>query len=88
MATSFLVTLIRTIAQVLSLLIIADALLSFFMSPYHPVREALGRILQPLYNPIRRIFPPAGGFDFSPIVLILAVQITEYILIALLAGIR
>lgn len=85
--TSFFITLIRTVAQVLSLMVIADALLSFFMSPYHPVREALGRILQPLYNPIRKVIPPAGGFDFSPIVLILAIQVTEYILIALLSGI-
>lgn len=79
---SGLAVIIRTIGQVLTLLIIADSLLSFFMSPYHPIREALGRILNPLYAPIRRFLPSAGGLDFSPIVLILLVQVVETVLIS------
>lgn len=79
---SGLAVIIRTIGQVLTLLIIADSLLSFFMSPYHPIREALGRILNPLYAPIRRFLPSAGGLDFSPIVLILLVQVIETVLIS------
>jgi len=79
------VILIRVLAQVLSLLIIADAILSFVLSPYHPIRESMGRILNPLYAPIRRVLPAAGGFDFSPIVLLLLIQVTEYILTGLFA---
>ncbi|MBI4926186.1 MAG: YggT family protein [Anaerolineae bacterium] len=79
---SGLAVIIRTLGQVLTLLIIADSLLSFFMSPYHPIREALGRILNPLYAPIRRFLPSAGGLDFSPIVLILLVQVIETVLIS------
>jgi YggT family protein len=79
MGTVFVVV-IRVLSQVISLLIIADAALSFILSPYHPVREAMGRILNPIYAPIRRIMPTAGGFDFSPIVLLLIVQVLEYIL--------
>jgi YggT family protein len=84
---SSIIILIQTIAQVLSLLIIIDSLLSFFLSPFHPIREALGKILQPMYNPIRRILPTAGGFDFSPIVLIILVTLTELILVRLLSAI-
>lgn len=76
-------TVIQVLAQALTIAIIADALLSFFVSPYHPVRVALGRILQPLYAPIRRFLPSAGGLDFSPIVLILLVQVVESVLVSL-----
>src|SRR5688572_27163804 len=37
--------------------------------------EALDRLTAPLYRPIRRLMPDFGGIDFSPIVLILAIQI-------------
>ena len=78
------VTVIVTIFNFLSLLIIADALLSFILPPYHPVRETLGRILQPLYAPIRRILPTMGMMDFSPIVLLLLLQVLERLIISLL----
>ena len=74
---------IQTLGQALTIAIIADALLSFFVSPYHPIRVALGRILQPLYAPLRRILPSLGGLDFSPIVLILLIRVVESILVSL-----
>lgn len=80
--------IIRTLGQVLTFAIIIDAILSFVLSPYHPVREAFGRILNPLYAPLRRIIPTAGGFDFSPLVLILLVQIVESILVTLVVQLR
>ena len=39
------------------------------------VVETLDRLTVPLYRPIRRILHDFGGIDFSPIVLILAIQI-------------
>ena len=37
--------------------------------------DGLERLTQPLYRPIRKIMPDFGGIDFSPIVLILGIQI-------------
>lgn len=37
--------------------------------------DGLDRLTAPLYRPIRKIMPDFGGIDFSPIVLILAIQI-------------
>ena len=37
----------------------------------------LDRVTAPLYRPIRKILPDFGGIDFSPIVLILAIQIVR-----------
>ena len=81
---NLLATLIIVTAQVLSLLIIAGVLLSYILSPYHPVRETLDRILEPLYAPIRRILPRTGMIDFSPLVLLILIQIIETLLVNIL----
>lgn len=84
MSLDFLVLFIRVISQTFVWVVIANALLSFFLPPYHPIREALDRIVAPFLNPIRNIMPNMGGLDFSPLVLILAVDFISRILIVLL----
>jgi YggT family protein len=79
-----LIIIIRMISQLFIWIVIAAALLSFFVPPYHPIREALDRIVNPFLEPIRRIIPPAGTMDFSPLVLIVVVEIISRLLIALL----
>ncbi len=70
---------ITTLANVLTIVIIVDTLLSWVLPPFHPVREALGRVLHPLYAPIRRVIPPIGMMDISPLVLLLLVQVIAQI---------
>lgn len=41
---------------------------------------ALDRITAPLYRPIRRILPDFGGLDFSPIVLLILIQVAHKLL--------
>jgi YggT family protein len=65
-------------------LILVDVILSFFMAPYHPVRQTLEVVVEPLLAPIRRIMPQTGGLDFSPLILLVLVQLIESILIQLL----
>lgn len=77
-------TVIVVIANIITLVIIVDTLLSWVLSPFHPVREALGRILQPIYAPIRKIIPPIGMMDFTPLILLLLVQVIEQIAVSLL----
>ena len=77
---TYLALFIRIAAEVFIWIVIASALLTFFLSPYHPVRQVLDRIVDPLLNPIRRIVPPAGMFDFSPLILILAVELISRLL--------
>ena len=79
-----LILLIRVVADMFVWVVIASVLLSYFISPYHPVRQALDRIIEPFLTPIRRVVPTAGMIDFSPIVLILAVQFLKMILVGLL----
>ncbi|HVN55361.1 MAG TPA: YggT family protein [Anaerolineaceae bacterium] len=83
----FLVQLIDIIARILILVIIVDSVISFFLSPYHPFREFLDRIVNPLLAPIRRVVPPIGGLDLSPLVLIILIYVIEGILRSLILAI-
>src|SRR3569833_2201727 len=42
---------------------------------------ALGRMTEPMYRPIRRIMPDFGALDFSPLVVLLLIQIISSIII-------
>jgi YggT family protein len=76
--------IISTLANLIVLLVIVDSILSFFLSPNHPVRSALDRILYQLLAPIRRFVPLVGMFDLSPVILIILVEILSYALISFL----
>ena len=79
-----LVNIINFVAQILSLIIIISAVLSFFMSPFHPIRQGIDRIINPLLMPIRRVVPPMGAMDFSPLILLILIQIISSVLTSLL----
>jgi YggT family protein len=83
-----LANLINYIEWILILLIFASAILSYFMDPYHPLRRGLDRIVEPMLAPIRRVIPPIGMIDFSPLVLIILIQVISNLLIRLLFSLR
>lgn len=70
--------------QVLTWLVFIDIVLSFILQPYHPLRETLDRIVEPLLAPIRRFMPQTGMFDFSPLVFLLLLQVLGNVLINVL----
>lgn len=39
----------------------------------------LNRLLEPIYRPIRRILPPTGGIDFSPIIVFIGIIILRIV---------
>lgn len=75
-----LVNLINLFAWLLVILVMVKVILSYFLPPYHPVRETIDRLSEPLLIPIRRIVPQAGIFDFSPLILIILIQIVASLL--------
>jgi YggT family protein len=85
---SILITLINTLEWILILLVFVSVILSYFMDPYHPVRRGVDRIVEPMLAPIRRIVPLVGMLDFSPLVLIILVQLLSSLLIRLLLSLR
>jgi YggT family protein len=82
----FLIYFINLLAQVITLLVIVKVILSYFMSPYHPIRETIDRVVNPLLDPIRRVMPSTGMIDFSPLVLLVLMQIVRSVLISVLVG--
>ena len=74
------IRVINLLVTVITWLVIVKVILSYFMSPYHPIRESIDRIVEPLLEPIRRILPRTGVIDFSPLVLIILLQVLEFVL--------
>ncbi len=73
-------TIITVIEQTLLLLILLYVVLSYFMDPYHPFRQSVDKLIEPMLRPIRQVVPSFGRFDFSPIILMILVEILAAIL--------
>lgn len=66
--------LIVLLLNALSTLIIVHVVLSYFMSPNHPFRQTIDRMVEPMLAPLRQIIPSMGGLDFSPLILIFFIR--------------
>jgi YggT family protein len=78
--------IINIVANLFIFLVILDTLLSFILSPYHPIRITIDRIVNPLLAPIRRIVPLVGMLDLSPLILIVLVEILARVLVSFLSS--
>jgi YggT family protein len=85
---SVLIQLISIISQFIVLLVIVKIILSYFMDPYHPIRQTLDGLVEPMLAPIRRVVPLIGMFDISPLILIILVRILSSVLISFLLTLR
>ena len=72
------------IIQVILSWLLAFNVLNTGSNAVRTVAVALDRITAPLYRPIRRILPDFGGLDFSPLVILLLIEVIE----KLLAGVE
>jgi YggT family protein len=79
-----LVTIIQVLRRTIFLIVLLKVILSYFMDTFHPIRQAIDRLIDPLLRPIRKVVPTMGGFDFSPLILILIVELLANILISIL----
>jgi YggT family protein len=79
-----IIIIITVVSQILVLLVFISVILSYFMDPYHPIRRGVDNIVGPMIDPIRRVVPPVGMLDFSPLVLILLIQLVRSLLVSLL----
>ncbi len=82
------ISIINTVVSLLTLLVFVYALLSYFMDQYHPVRRALGLVVEPMLAPIRKHVPPASGIDWSPLILIILLQVLGSLMVMFLRSLR
>ncbi len=78
---------INIIINVIWWVILLEIIFSFILDPFHPIRQALGNITRPLLDPIRRVMPPTGFLDFSPMVLLILLYLIRAALFSMLASI-
>ena len=64
--------------------ILADVLVGYFLDAFHPIRQFLDSVVQPFLTPIRKLLPPMGGLDFSPLVLFFLVELVGRVLVGIL----
>jgi len=70
--------LISAVIQLFIFLIIARAIGSFFVRDWSSgLPRFLYDVTEPVLAPVRRILPPLGGLDFSPLVVIIVLQLVN-----------
>ena len=86
--------IVQVLLNVVWWIIVVQAILSWLIAfnvintqsdAVRTVWEALRRITEPLYRPIRRILPDFGALDLSPLVVLLILYILMNIIIPNLA---
>jgi YggT family protein len=78
----FLGNFISILATVIMAAIIIRALLSWFMpGQSNPFGRVLTDVTEPVIGPVRRVLPPIGGLDLSPLLAIILVQVLSSLLI-------
>lgn len=85
MITNFLATVINVIYYVFVIALLVRMILSF-VGPYkyEQVWRIVGDLTEPVLAPVRRILPPMGGFDFSPLIVLLVADFLRRILLSLI----
>lgn len=80
-AAGFGVTLIAGLIETLRLalylamgVVIMSAILSW-VNPYAPIAPTFAQLAEPLLRPFRRLIPPIGGVDLSPLGALLLLQV-------------
>lgn len=69
------------IAQIIISWLVSFEVLNLRQPFVYQIWSMLNRILEPIYTPIRRVLPPMGGVDLSPIVLIIGLYAAQRLLI-------
>lgn len=73
-----------TLIDVYSLILFGSVVLSWMqVSPDNPVARVIYRLTEPVLSRVRKVLPTAGGFDFSPMVVLIALQLLKGLLVRL-----
>ncbi len=75
--------IVHSLLTVYIWIVIIGALLSWVKpDPYNPIVQMINRLTQPAYDLIRRLIPTVfNGLDLAPIILIVALNIIDVILV-------
>ena len=74
------------LAVTFAMVIIIIAVVLSWMRTRHPVADVLRLLAEPMLAPFRRLLPPIGGIDLSPLLVLVALQIANIVLASLEAS--
>lgn len=80
------VKLIRLSIYIFLGAIIIQAVLSWFAA-YHPLAPFFDALASPLLKPVRRVIPPIGGLDISPVFVLIFLQLVLNFLVVWLEAV-
>jgi len=64
-----------------SLILLASVILSWVrLDPDNAIVRVVHQLTEPVLSRVRQILPAAGGFDFSPMVVLLGLQLLKSLL--------
>lgn len=78
---------INIVFEVMIWLVIIRCILSFI--PHNPgigIFRFVYEVTEPVMGPFRRLVPSAGGLDFSPIVVLLVLELVRRLVMAVVIG--
>ncbi len=74
-----LFALVRLVISALTMLVIVNAVLSWFPTAQSSMTDVLNQLVEPLLRPFRRVIPLVGGIDLSPLALLVLLQIATIV---------
>ena len=82
---------INIIFRAYTILIFARVIVSWIrIDPYHPFWGPILRFVfqatEPIMQPIRRLLPNMGGLDFTPLIVLIGMDLLRVLLINVLVG--
>lgn len=72
----------------LALIIISFAVMLGGLQLAHPAIDLLRQLMSPVLTPFQRLLPPMGGFDLSPILVFLLINVLRIVVNNIAAGVQ
>ena len=84
-----LINAVQLFFTVLELAVLARVLFSWIRpDPYSPFVRIIVQVTDPILQPLRRVIPPLGMLDITPLVALIGLSIIQQVVVGLLAGVR
>jgi len=85
-----LISLVRMLLNFYFFVILASVILSWVSAGgYNPAAAVIAQLAEPVLGPFRKLIPPIGGFDITPIFAIIAIQALMMLLpVSVYAGLQ
>jgi YggT family protein len=73
--------MLHLLLELYSLVVLASVVLSWMsLSEDNPLVRVVRQLTEPVFTPVRRVVPAVGGFDLSPLIVLLLIGLLRRLL--------